>query len=173
MLKGKTNFVVGFALGALLCGSAAVYAVGALYTPSPDGDWLRDAAVYAPGTTDQMNVLADIQPGATTLMLEVGLRFNALAAAGKKKSWGSAEHQVDEIEATFEKLAITRPEYADALHSYLTASLTPVRDAITAQDKAMFQSALGSAVSACTSCHVNIGAPFLVVKLGKSAIPIE
>lgn len=173
MLTGKGQFITGFVLGSLLCGSAAVFAVGELYTPKSGGNWIRDALVYAPDTADQINVLADIQPGAAVLMQEVGLRLNALNSAGKKQNWEFAAYEAHEIGKALEKLKVTRPALATTLTSFITNSVAPVEAAATAADKATFQTTFGALVDACTSCHVDYDMGFLVVKPGKSAFPIQ
>ncbi len=167
--KPILTFAVGALVGALLSGGA-VYAVK--YTPQPSGDWIRDTNLYDPGT-DQINVLGDIQPGASTLMLEIGLRLNALSLAGKKKNWDLAAHEIHEIEETMDKLGITRPALKPSLDAFIATSIPPVEAAITAQDKGQFKAALKTFADACTACHVNFGKSSFVVKIGKSALPLK
>ncbi len=168
MLNGKRHFIGGFVLGALVCGSVAVYA--GVYVPTTA--WISNALLYS-DTTDQINVLADIQPGTAVLMQEVGLRFNSLDAAGKKQNWDFATYQVEEMTAAMEKLGVTRPSRKAALDAFIAASLPAVTSAIAAQDKAAFKTAMTTLATDCTTCHVNSGKGFLPVKAGKSAMPIK
>ncbi len=172
MQKGR--FITGFVLGALLCGTAVVFSAIGNYTPKPDGDWIRDVTKYVPGTDDQINVLADIQPGGGVLMMEVGLRVNALYFAGKKKNWDLAAYEMHELTEALEKLEITRPAMAGFLGSFLAGpEVASVNAAIAAQDKSAFKTAIRDMTNACMSCHTNFGKPFLVIKLGKSALPLK
>ena len=73
------------------------------YTTNPDGDWIRNATEY-PTVTDQINVLGDIAPGAV-IMQEVGLRLNALYAAGKEAELGLRDvSKRDELEEALDRL---------------------------------------------------------------------
>ncbi len=172
MQKGR--FITGFVLGALLCGTAVTFAVIGNYTPKPDGDWIRDVNNYVPGTDDQINVLADIQPGGGVLMMEAGLRINALYFAGKKKNWDLAAYEMHELEEALEKLEITRPAMASYLGTFLAGpEVAAVDAAILAQDKSAFKTAIRDLTTACEGCHVTFGKPFLVIKLGKSALPLK
>jgi hypothetical protein len=173
-MKNETRgFVKGFVIATLIGGAGVVFALGEIYTPSTT--WIQDPSKYAPGSNDQINVLADLQPGESDVMLRVGLRLNSLNTAGKKRNWGLAETELEQIEAAFDNLILTRPALATDLESFLTTSLEPVRAAATAPapDKAAFKTALNNMAAACTSCHVTYGEEFLVVKLGKSALPLE
>jgi hypothetical protein len=168
-----TGFLKGFVVATLLCSAGVVFAVGEIYTPSQT--WIQDAAKYAPGSNDQINVLGDLAPGKAAYMFDAGLRLNVANTAGKKKNWALAAHELHEIEGDFEHLMITRPALATDLQAFLTTSLAPVYAAATAPtpDKAAFKAALDTMVEACTSCHVTYGEGHLVVKLGKSALPLE
>lgn len=169
----RSGFVQGFVVAALLASAGVVLALGELYTPSTT--WIQDAMKYAPGTSDQVNVLADLQPGKAEIMFDVGLRMNALNSAGKKQNWGLAEHQIGEIEEAFDRLMVTRPELTTDLEAFLTTSLAPVYAAVTAPtpDKAVFKTALADMVTACNTCHTTYGEDFLTIKLGKTALPLE
>jgi cytochrome c556 len=169
MRKDKSNFLVGFALGALLCGTAAVYA--GVYTPKSSGAWIRDALLYS-DVTDQINVLGDIQPGTGILMQEIGLRFNSLNTAGKKQNWAFASYQLDELSKALTKIGVTRPARKPLLDAFIADSLPAVTDAIAAQDKAAFKTAMTNLATDCTTCHTTSGENFPPVKAGKSAMPM-
>ena len=178
MQKGR--FITGFVLGALLCGTAVVFSAIGNYTPKPDGDWIRDVTKYVPGTDDQINVLADIQPGGGVLMMEVGLRVNALYFAGKKKNWDLAAYEMHELTEALEKLEITRPAMAGFLGSFLAgpevASVNGqvgVQDGDTGHDERVHElphelrqtvpghqaRQVGPAAQVVLSCHAAGGAP--------------
>ena len=169
----RRGFINGFVVATVFVGAVAAYSVGELYVPNPEGDWIRDATKYAPGTADQINVLGDLAPGAAEVMFNVGQRLNTLAKAGKKQNWEIAAFEAEEIEEAFDRLMITRPELAISLEAFLTNSLEPVITAITAADKKAFATAKDAMVTACTACHENYGVGFLVVKPGKSDSPLE
>lgn len=169
----RSGFVKGFVLAALLCSAGVVLAVGEIYTPSTT--WIQDGAKYAPGSNDQINVLADLQPGAAETMFNVGLRLNVLNTAGKKQNWALATHEIEEIEEALDRLIVTRPGLAGDIEGFITASLDPVLAAASAPtpDKAAFKTALNGLVTGCNGCHSLYGEDHIVVKLGKSALPLE
>lgn len=173
MQSGTAGFVKGFVVATLLGSAGVVLAVGEIYTPT--STWIQDAGKYAPGSNDQINVLADLQPGKADLMFDVGLRANVLNTAGKKQNWALAAFEAHEIEKTLEKLMITRPALATDLEDFILNDLDPVHAAATAvtPDKAVFKAALDTMVAACNSCHVAYGESHLTVKLGKSALPLQ
>lgn len=173
MIQGRKGFVVGFVTASLLSGAVAVYSAGEIYTPKSSGNWIRDAGVYNPTSADQVNVLGDIAPGTAVQMLEIGQRLNAMNGAAKKKNWAHAAYQLEEMEAAFEKLQVTRPSRAVAIQAFLDANVPGLSAAITAGDKALYTSALETLTSACTQCHSDSGFNYLVVKVGKSSAPIE
>lgn len=175
MANSNRGFISGFVVATVLVGAVAAWSVGELYTPNPEGDWIRDPLVYAPGTADQINVLGDLQPGAAEAMFNVGLRLNTLAAAGKKQNWEIAAFQSEEIEEAFDRLMVTRPAMAAELEAFITGALDPVIAAVTAPtpNKADYTAAFDTMVAACNTCHVNNGMGFLVVKPGKSAEPLQ
>ena len=169
----KRGFITGFVVATVLVGAVAAYSVGELYTPNPDGDWIRDPSTYAPGTGDQINVLGDLAPGAAEVMFVVGQRLNTLAMAGKKQNWELAAFEAEEIEEAFDRLMITRPGMATDLEAFLTGSLEPVITAVTNHDKTAFATARDTMVAACTTCHQTYGVGFMVVKPGKSGSPFK
>ena len=173
MRNERRAFISGFVVATVLVGAVAAYSVGELYTPNPEGDWIRDPAKYAPGTADQINVLGDLQPRASEVMFAVGLRLNTLATAGKKQNWDIAGFQADEIEDAFGRLKLTRPDMATDLDAFVTGSLDPVITAIANHDKAAFATARDALVTACTTCHQTYGIGFMVVKPGKSGSPLK
>jgi hypothetical protein len=170
MLHGKKGFVVGF-ISATLISAVVVYAAGEIYTPSRS--WIADPALYNLDSHDGVRVLADIAPGTAVQMLEVGVRLNSMNGAVKKKNWDHATYQLEEMQSALEKVSVTRPNRALQIQEFLDTQIAPVAAAITAQDKAAFQSALAGMVTACTQCHVETNHGYLVVKVGKSAAPIE
>jgi len=172
MATGTRGFVAGFALATVLCGSALVFSAMRSYTPQPDGDWIRDTTQY-PTSTDQINVLGDIAPGGGVVMQEIGVRLNALQAAGKKQNWGFATYESEEMEEAFDRLALTRPELASMIGTFITTKLDAVNARIAVHDKPGFLAAMTDMANGCTSCHQAWGNDFLVVKIGKSILPIQ
>lgn len=177
MDKPKRRFASGFAMGfvaaSLLVGAGAVLAVGEIYTPATN--WIQNALKYAPGSNDQVNVLADLQQGAAEVMFDVGLRLNVLNSAGKKQNWDLVTHEAEEIEESFDRLMITRPDLSTDLENFITSRIDPLVAVASAPapDKAAFKTALGTLVASCTGCHQLYGEDAFVVKLGKSALPLQ
>ncbi|HEY2774188.1 MAG TPA: hypothetical protein VGK20_09075 [Candidatus Binatia bacterium] len=168
--RGRKGLVGSLAAIGLLGAAAVVWS--SIYVPDPEGSWIRDTSKYA-DSVDQINVLGDIAPGASQVMLQVGIRLNALAAAGKKQNWDLADYERQEIEEAFDRLSLTRPGMEPDLDTFITGSLAPIGTAITAKDKTALATALSNATTACTTCHQLYGDDFLVVKIGKSALPLQ
>lgn len=116
-------------------------AVGEIYTPATN--WIQNALKYAPGSNDQVNVLADLQQGAAEVMFDVGLRLNVLNSAGKKQNWDLVTHEAEEIEESFDRLMITRPDLSTDLENFITSRIDPL--VAVASAPAPDKTALGSA----------------------------
>ncbi len=75
-----------------------------------------------------------------------------------------ADYQIDEAIEIQEVGETTRPNNAALLADFEQNSLTPLQNAIEAQDLDQFESAYQSAMSACNACHVATGHPYIVVQ---------
>ena len=62
MASEKRGFISGFVVATVLVGAVAAFSVGELYTPNPEGDWIRDSSKYAPGTPIKSTCWATFSP---------------------------------------------------------------------------------------------------------------
>lgn len=114
---------------------------------SPEAEWLK-------GTTEQqLNALAEIQPGLGTVMLEYSFRFGTLYYAAQGGNWKLAEYQLKEMTEIQEVGETTRPGRAQALKNFEEKSLGPIGDAVKAQNFKAFKVAFQAAMKSCNECH--------------------
>ena len=85
--------------------------------------------------------IAQIQPGMSALMKEVGDRFTKTFYAAKGGNWKMAAHQLNQLRGAFRTAMVTRPKYADDLDAYDREYLQPIFKAIHDQDWRQFETA--------------------------------
>jgi hypothetical protein len=151
---GLTAAVLGLAGAALLTAPVA-------YSAPPD--WNQ-------GTLpEQVRTLSDIQPGLGTVMIEYGDRFTNMYYAAKARNWGLAAYMLKEAKEIQEVGEMTRPANAGALIWFEQNLLTPIDDAIVAQDFRQFKTAFKQAKDGCNSCHASKGYDFIQYRLPSRA----
>ena len=104
-------------------------------------------------TLDRSLALWNIQPGLGTVMIEYGKRMAQLDYAIKAGNWDMAKYQLDEMIEIQEVGETTRPGRAPGLKAFEDGFLSPLDQAIMAQDSAKATDALNSAVGGCNACH--------------------
>ncbi len=104
-------------------------------------------------TLDRTLALWNIQPGLGTVMIEYGRRMAQLEYAIKAGNWDMAKYQLDEMIEIQEVGETTRPGRAPALKAFEDGFLTPLDQAILAQDSAKATDALSNLVTGCNACH--------------------
>ena len=104
-------------------------------------------------TPDRTLALWNIQPGLGTVMIEYGRRMAQLDNAIKAGNWDMAKYQLDEMVEIQEVGETTRPGRAAGLKAFEDSFLTPLDQAILAQDSAKATEALNTMVVGCNACH--------------------
>ena len=109
-------------------------------------------------TVDQ---LAEIQPGMSALMKEVGDRYTKTYYAAKGGNWKMAAHQLNQLKAAFRTAKTTRPKYSDDLDAFDSEFLQPIFKAIHDQDFAQFETAFEKGVEGSDTYHDKRGYPYV------------
>ena len=99
---------------------------------------VRGKTPHGEMTIDQ---IAQIQPGMSALMKEVGDRFTKTYYAAKGGNWKMAAHQLNQLRAAFRAGKVTRPKFAEDLDAYDREYLQPIFKAIHDQDWGQFVTA--------------------------------
>jgi hypothetical protein len=86
-------------------------------------------------------------------MIEYARRMAQLDYAIKAGNWDMAKYQRDEMVEIQEVGETTRPGRAPALKAFEDGFLTPLDQAILAQDSAKAADALNTLVVGCNACH--------------------
>ena len=104
-------------------------------------------------SVDRALALWNIQPGLGTVMIEYGRRLAQLNYAINAGNWDMAKYQLDEMIEIQEVGETTRPKRTPMLTAFEDGYLTPLDQAILAQDSAKATDALNNAVTGCNACH--------------------
>ena len=105
--------------------------------------------------------IAQVQPGMSALMKEVGERYTKTYYAAKGGNWKMAAHQLNQLRGAFRTSKVTRPKYADDLDAYDREYLQPVFEAIRRQDWTEFEKAFGRGVEGSDTYHDKRGYPYI------------
>ena len=125
-------------------------AAGIAYTQAnlPNAGWLK-------GTTDQkFAILANLQPGMGTVMMEYGTRFTNAYYAAKGGNFELAVYMIEEMKEIQEVGENTRPGRAAALKGFEAAFLDKLEAAAKAKNWSQYQAIVPQAITACNGCHV-------------------
>ena len=145
---------LGLVLG--LCG--ALLASGAL----AQDDWRRTAPIEK-----KVDNLVTVMPGAATLMIEMGFRYQNLYWAAKQTKWDFAQYQAEEMESLVKTLMTTRPNRAKTADVFLKTGFKEVAPAIRARDLQRFEAAFERMRQACMTCHQQNEHAFVTLPLPK------
>ncbi|MDG7008471.1 MAG: hypothetical protein JRN06_09565 [Nitrososphaerota archaeon] len=105
--------------------------------------------------------IAQIQPGMSALMKEVGDRFTKTYYAAKGGNWKMAAHQLNQLRGAFRTAKVTRPKYADDLEAYDKEYLQPIFKAIHDQDWRGFETAFEKGEEGSDAYHDKRGYPYI------------
>jgi len=126
-------------------------------------------------TQDRNLTLWNIQPGLGTVMIEFTTRFANAWYAAQAGNWGMTGYQIKELTEIQEVGETTRPGRASALKAFETTFITPLQNAIDAQNLAQFTTAYDNAVNGCNGCHATQvdgnGVSFDFVKVMRPTAP--
>jgi len=161
----KNKRIVGLTAVALGLAGAALLTAPAAQSAPPDWNQCSDPTDLIGCLDEKVRTLSDIQPGLGTVMIEYGNRFTNMYYAAKAGNWGLAAYMLKEAKEIQEVGEMTRPANAGALIYFEQNFLTPVDDAIVAQDFRQFKVAFKQAEEGCNNCHASKGYPFIQFKL--------
>jgi hypothetical protein len=132
-------------------------------TANAQSEWLK-------GTPEeQLKILAEIQPGVGTVMMEYSSRFGAMYYAAQGGNWKLADYHLQEMKEIQEVAENTRPARAKALKDFEEKSLGPIGDAIKGKDLKAFNVAFQAGMKACNDCHEGQKFGFIRYELPKSS----
>jgi hypothetical protein len=140
-----------------------------VYSAPPDWNQCTTPADPIACLQEQVRTLSDIQPGLGTVMIEYSNRYTDMYYAAKGGNWDFAAYQLKEALEIQEVGEMTRPNRAGALKYFENTYLTPVGDAIVAQDFSQFKTAFNQATEGCNSCHTGNGFGYIQYKLPSKA----
>ncbi len=113
-------------------------------------------------TVDQ---IADQLPGMARLMDEVGRRYWTLYYAAKGGNWELAKHMEGELEKLLRNVSVLRPKYREDIAAFLAERLTPLTEAIDAQDFRAFDEAFRRGIEASDVYHAKYAKGFIRFRL--------
>jgi len=145
---------------ALLC----VCAMLATATASAQEDWRKTAPVEK-----KIQNLVEVMPGAATLMIEMGFRYQNLYWAAKQGKWEFAQYQAEEMEGLVKTLMITRPKRAKTAEAFLKTGFAALEPALKARDLTRFEAGFEKMRQACMTCHQQNEHAFVTLPLPKRA----
>jgi hypothetical protein len=128
-----------------------------------DSDWLT-------GSPDEkLKSLAELQPGAGTVMIEYSHRYTSMYYAAKGGNWKLAEYQLKEALEIQEVAETTRPKRAKGLKKFEETYLDPLGKTIQAKDFKKFETAFNAGIKGCNQCHADEGFTFIKYQLPKAS----
>ena len=119
-------------------------------------------------TLDQ---IGEIQPGMARLMLEISERYWIIWYAARAQNWELAHHEFRELRKTNQIAALVRPKFRQALAEYDTEYLTPLDEALRAQDWTAFASAYERGIDGANEYHRSLGYPYIEWQLPDTPPP--
>ena len=118
-----------------------------------------------------LDELARSQPGMDRLMAEIAERTRRLYFAVQAENWPLAGYFCRTLGKHLAASAFSRPKYADAMDLFLAEDYQPIREAISAKDRAAFDRAWGPLVARINHWHDEFGVGYLVYKTPDSPPP--
>lgn len=113
--------------------------------------------------------LADVQPGAGSIMPLIGKRATIAYYAAKAGKWKLAEYELDELGENAEVIEVTRPKHKKGISHFLKGkSFKRLKSAAKKKNMASFQTNFDKTVKACNSCHKSSKKSFIIYKLPKT-----
>ena len=160
--------IVGLTAAALGLAGAVLLTSPVVYSAPPD--WNQCTSSDPEVCQDQkIRNLSDIQPGLGTVMIEYSNRFTNIYYAAKGGNWDFAAYQLKEALEIQEVGEMTRPQFAAGLKNFENTYMTPVGDAILAQDFGQFKTAFNQATEGCNGCHTGYGFAYIQYDLPNKA----
>lgn len=128
------------------------------YNESGPEGWLK-------GTVEErFDTIATHFGGFSTIMKDIGYRYNELYWAGIDGNWDYAEHQVEHIEEYMEYGLQRRPERKKSAESFMNIDLPAMEKAIELKDSTTFFAQFSILTMSCNSCHVMEDVGFINIR---------
>lgn len=143
----------------LFIGFAAVAAAG-----EPDADWRKTATPQ-----EKLEKLIEAMPGAGTLMMEMGSRYQNLYWAARQGKWEFAAYQAEEMKELLEVLMIARPKRAVSAREFSERVFPVLEPAIRARNWQRFAAAFERMRQECVACHAKNEHGFITLPVPKRA----
>ncbi len=112
--------------------------------------------------------LAEVQPGMSRLMKEVGDRYHILYFAAKGGNWKLAHHELKQVIALFRLCAVLRPKYTEDLASFTKEYFDPMSEAIQAKDWKKFEESYNHGIEGSNVYHEKYGYEYIRYILPKN-----
>jgi hypothetical protein len=97
-------------------------------------------------------------------MVETGYRYQELYWAGQDENWEYASYQADKIKVAIEYGLERRPKRAKSSEDLLQTAIPQIKEAISTQDKVVFDSSFSALTISCNACHDKEKVPFFKVE---------
>jgi len=133
-------------------------------TASAQNDWRKNAP-----TDQKIEKLVKVMPGAATLMIEMGFRYQNLYWAAKQGKWEFSAYQREEMEDLLKTLMITRPKRAKTAEVFLKTGFAGLEPALKTRDGRRFEAGFETMRQACMTCHAQNAHAFIELPLPKRA----
>jgi hypothetical protein len=114
---------------------------------------------------------AELLPGLSKLMLEIGDRYWILYYAAKGGNWPMAARQAKALAKLFKRCSMIRPDYAKMMDGFVKKFLDPMGKQIEAKNFAEFERLYKLGVDVANSFHVSTNHPEIVWKLPDTPPP--
>ncbi len=132
-------------------------------------DWRHKA-----DSSNKLNNLIQVMPGASVIMLQMGERYRNLYWAAKQGKWKFAEYQIEEMQDLIQMLMITRPKRAKTATKFMQTAFTLFPAALKEKNWQQFSAAFENMQKQCMICHVANDHAFIVLpeqpRMGSSPV---
>lgn len=119
--------------------------------------WLDDAS-------KGNEALARHLRGLDVAMVEIDYRYSELYWASEDGNWPYAAYQRDKLRLAMDLALERRPGRAASAESFFDPALEGVREAVEAQDPALFAERFANLTAACNACHAAEQVPSFEVR---------
>lgn len=132
-------------------------------------DWRHKA-----DSSNKLNNLIEVMPGASVIMLQMGERYRNLYWAAKQGKWKFAEYQIEEMDDLIQTLTITRPKRAKTATKFMQTAFTLFPAALKEKNWQRFSTAFENMHNKCMTCHAENNHAFVTLpkqpRMGNSPV---
>lgn len=146
--------MTGFTLKALLSSLVLLVALPA------NADWRKDGS-----DAEKLSNLAELVPGTSHWMAEMGERYQNIYWAAKQEKWEFAQYQAEEIEKLLEIVMLARPKRAASAKIFMDNVFPEINQAIDKNTWEAFEPAFIKMHGECMACHTREDHAFVAIPL--------